>query len=305
MKEIKFNKKIIVPVVIAALLLLRVCANLSRQVSVSDAGGPSETLVEGEREIKALAQAYSGQIEKIEKRDEEWAFFLDDTWFYWKGGRLLPESKIEDKNNYHSYGFYDYPIDFPENLILPDKNQLERRKHVRGVPVDTTFLDTLYGGSSYGKIRENIRRINFLGFRIDAHEKIIPILEKIELEIREAELEGASIAGFLENLRTIYCFSWRDIDDSVRRSYHSYGVAVDFIPANTSGKAVYWLWTKTFNERWYSVPYNRRWMVPEKIVNIFEKYGFIWGGKWLFYDNMHFEYRPELLIMAGKDVKAP
>jgi hypothetical protein len=32
-----------------------------------------------------------------------------------------------------------------------------------------------------------------------------------------------------------------------------------------------------------------------KIVDVFEKHGFIWGGKWYHYDTMHFEYRPELL----------
>jgi hypothetical protein len=28
-------------------------------------------------------------------------------------------------------------------------------------------------------------------------------------------------------------------------------------------------------------------------VEIFERHGFIWGGKWYHYDTMHFEYRPE------------
>jgi peptidoglycan LD-endopeptidase CwlK len=32
-----------------------------------------------------------------------------------------------------------------------------------------------------------------------------------------------------------------------------------------------------------------------EIVAIFEKHGFIWGGKWYHYDTMHFEYRPELM----------
>ena len=31
------------------------------------------------------------------------------------------------------------------------------------------------------------------------------------------------------------------------------------------------------------------------IVDVFERNGFIWGGKWYHYDTMHFEYRPELL----------
>lgn len=26
--------------------------------------------------------------------------------------------------------------------------------------------------------------------------------------------------------------------------------------------------------------------------------GFIWSGKWLFFDNIHFEYRPEVLLLA-------
>jgi hypothetical protein len=35
--------------------------------------------------------------------------------------------------------------------------------------------------------------------------------------------------------------------------------------------------------------------IPLEIVAIFERHGFIWGGKWSHYDTMHFEYRPELL----------
>jgi D-alanyl-D-alanine carboxypeptidase len=42
-----------------------------------------------------------------------------------------------------------------------------------------------------------------------------------------------------------------------------------------------------------SLPYRNR--MPQEIVSIFEKHGFIWGGKWNHFDTMHFEYRPELL----------
>ena len=31
---------------------------------------------------------------------------------------------------------------------------------------------------------------------------------------------------------------------------------------------------------------------------IFEKHGFIWGGRWYHYDTMHFEYRPEMIAIA-------
>jgi len=48
------------------------------------------------------------------------------------------------------------------------------------------------------------------------------------------------------------------------------------------------------------VPYARRWMVPTPVVEAFERHGFVWGGKWLFFDTMHFEYRPEVLEIARK-----
>lgn len=35
--------------------------------------------------------------------------------------------------------------------------------------------------------------------------------------------------------------------------------------------------------------------IPPEIVAVFERHGFIWGGRWRHFDTMHFEYRPELL----------
>jgi len=49
---------------------------------------------------------------------------------------------------------------------------------------------------------------------------------------------------------------------------------------------------------WWATPYERRWAVPQTVVAAFERHGFVWGGKWLFFDTMHFEYRPEILILA-------
>ena len=55
--------------------------------------------------------------------------------------------------------------------------------------------------------------------------------------------------------------------------------------------ANYWRWTKPDSKGRY--PYRNQ--IPAEIVEIFEKHGFIWGGRWYHYDTMHFEYRPELL----------
>jgi hypothetical protein len=50
---------------------------------------------------------------------------------------------------------------------------------------------------------------------------------------------------------------------------------------------------------WSKGPYRNR--VPYEIVEIFERHGFIWGGKWGHFYTMHFEYRPEFFVNSGKE----
>ena len=52
------------------------------------------------------------------------------------------------------------------------------------------------------------------------------------------------------------------------------------------------------NSKWMLVPQSSLWLPPETVIKIFEKYGFVWGGTWDEYDTMHFEYRPELAVLA-------
>jgi hypothetical protein len=47
------------------------------------------------------------------------------------------------------------------------------------------------------------------------------------------------------------------------------------------------------------VPYSGRLHPPEEVIKVFESFGFLWGGKWTTYDTIHFEYRPEILLMSG------
>lgn len=78
-------------------------------------------------------------------------------------------------------------------------------------------------------------------------------------------------------------YYWRKIAGTNRLSSHSFGSAIDL---NVKYSA-YWRWSKG--------AYRYQNQIPQAIVEIFERHGFIWGGKWYHYDTMHFEYRPELL----------
>ncbi|MEW5831856.1 MAG: M15 family metallopeptidase [Campylobacterota bacterium] len=82
-----------------------------------------------------------------------------------------------------------------------------------------------------------------------------------------------------------YCY--RVIKDTDRLSMHSFGIAIDLAPAATQ------YWKDEASAETAKIGYKNT--MPLSIVRIFEKHGFIWGGRWYHYDTMHFEYRPELL----------
>lgn len=85
-------------------------------------------------------------------------------------------------------------------------------------------------------------------------------------------------------------FSWRKISGTNRLSMHSYGMTIDINVKNSN----YWQWDCKCKNEEATLSYRNQ--IPLKLVSIFEKYGFIWGGNWKHYDTMHFEYRPELFL---------
>lgn len=81
-------------------------------------------------------------------------------------------------------------------------------------------------------------------------------------------------------------YNRREIAGTNRPSAHSWGIAIDL---NTDFSD-YWRWNAKPGG---GLPWKNR--IPVEIVRVFERGGFIWGGRWQHYDTMHFEYRPELL----------
>jgi hypothetical protein len=84
-------------------------------------------------------------------------------------------------------------------------------------------------------------------------------------------------------------YNCRDIANTSRTSAHGFGIAIDL----NSAFGDYWEW-RGRRDATEAQPYRNR--IPNEIVAVFEKHGFIWGGKWYHFDTAHFEYRPELLV---------
>lgn len=106
--------------------------------------------------------------------------------------------------------------------------------------------------------------------------------------IGEALDQHPELKPYVSNIGGTY--KWRTVAGTKRLSLHSYGLAIDINVSQSN----YWQWDCKCKEEQHQLKYTNR--IPQLIVDIFEKYGFIWGGNWYHYDTMHFEYRPELLL---------
>jgi hypothetical protein len=111
---------------------------------------------------------------------------------------------------------------------------------------------------------------------------------QLDAALTQIEALGAAFDVFFENSGG--SFNWRNIAGTTRLSVHSFGIAVDL---NTQ-LGGYWRWSGAAQGE--AAAYDNK--IPEEIVRAFERWGFIWGGKWHHFDGMHFEYRPELILHA-------
>ncbi|MBN2545108.1 MAG: M15 family metallopeptidase [Spirochaetes bacterium] len=209
--------------------------------------------------------------------------------FYFSDGRLLlPEDMTNDKI-YRSY-FYKYPLG-TKSISKPKKIEFP-------VPVNFAFFDSLYG--IYPDERENNLEIFYSlnrKLRFQNLQNASSNLKKVFKEIERAATKDYEVRNWVNNIQYVYTYINRDVRNIKSQSLHSYGIAIDILPYNRS-KYLYWYWVEEFKKDWWNVKEEEKVKVPNKVVEIFENYGFLWGGKWFFFDIMHFEYRPELIKYA-------
>ena len=153
---------------------------------------------------------------------------------------------------------------------------------------NTAFFTKMYGDCEKGEVSPQLVSLVWLphtwgkSIRITSVNHVDEQLRAVSTEIdalpEKIKSAAYPIAG---------TYNCRTVADTGQPSPHGYGIAIDLNTALSD----YWFW------RPHDGPIVYRNRMPEQIVSIFEKHGFIWGGKWYHYDTMHFEFRPELLMM--------
>ncbi|MEO8666595.1 MAG: M15 family metallopeptidase [Ignavibacteria bacterium] len=221
------------------------------------------------------------KLMKLVSSYPDWLDSADENNLYWKDGTVMI---YDDGNKNKSHD---------EMLDEPDIEDMLFQDYVKGDGWNTPpsenfepgriryepFFLKMYGNNS-SEVSKNLVNINWVDGSTIKFSSVNGAAEQLEKVAEELKQLPSEFDKYLRNIGGT--FVWRNIAGTNRLSNHSFATAIDI---NTK-YSDYWQWSK-------SMEYRNR--IPMEIVNIFEKYGFIWGGKWYHYDTMHFEYRPELI----------
>jgi hypothetical protein len=236
--------------------------------------------------VRAFVQAYAPLIDSVQYDGEDVVFSLGSRPIHFQGGRMLAAGQ-QDRHEACDPIFYSYSLE-PLTEPLPPPE---------GLPAQCTdVLESLWGRTE-SEIREHGRSAVFLDHRVFVNDLLIDPLAAVERDILEVATRDRAVATWISELEITYSFIFREIAGSTTWSHHAWGLAIDLVPSSYEGLAVYWQWSRVFDrEGWHQIPIERRWSPPGTVVEIFERHGFVWGGKWAHFDAIHFEYRPDILL---------
>jgi len=259
----------------------------------------------GKRQLQALRRSYPDIVTSVAHRNGDWAVKIRGEWFYWAYGRLLPEDDRDDYMDYTSIRFYTYYRGAPRMRTLTPEQEERVRQLFSGDDRNGSrptrhngFLNTLYGVSDRRSADQIMRTISFLGYSTTVHPLLIAPLGRVEQKIVRRAAVDREVREFIDGIHSVSGYVWRNIRGTNALSYHSYGTAVDLLHTNYGSAHIYWRWSAERGaDEWWKIPIADRWAPPQAMIDIFESEGFVWGGKWLLFDNLHFEYRPEIFLL--------
>ncbi len=258
-------------------LLLSLFILLAPSPGTATGSGDGSARPEG---LARLVQAYPGKLCGARANTLVWC---DGTGMVFDDGKKksfekkLVEPDLEDQMSQ----------EYPRGWSPPTPPNLDPGR-IRHLP----FFKKMYG-STADEVRAGLKTVTWLPgvagnkIRVTSVNGVDKKLSDISSEILRLD------RGIARKVRRVSgAFRWRKIAGTRRLSPHSFGIAVDIGVEHSD----YWRWTKPGPDGLFRFS-NR---FPLEVVEIFERHGFIWGGKWYHFDSMHFEYRPELAFSAPR-----
>lgn len=236
-----------------------------------------------QRDLAVLATAYPGCLTAIDvdqKTGRITVVLRDGTRLPYDDGRTRTARQALEHPDIKTMLAQPYPLG--PVLREPAPHMSPGRRRVE------PFFRALYGHTRT-EVAANSRPVAFFGQRIRFTTRYgaADAFARVVADLRRLVARNPDMRRFL--LPASGGVVWRTIAGTNRLSVHSFAAAVDVSPRG--------------NPYWRNLPPGtnilaKRQAFPPAIVEAFERQGFIWGGKWAAFDLMHFEYRPELVLLA-------
>ncbi len=234
------------------------------------------------RDLSVLATAYPGVIRAVEVAPDGRATVVlsDGSRVVYDDGRPRSAEELVDAPDLKSMFVQPYPLGpvvaEPPLWFSPGRQRVQ------------ALFFALYGHSQ-AEVRAACRPVPFFNQSIpfNARQGAAEAFARVSARLEKLAAADPGIRKYL--LPASGGMVWRVIAGTDRLSAHSFAAAVDVSPRG--------------NPYWRNLPRGKNMLAvrqafPPSVVAAFEAEGFVWGGKWAEFDLMHFEYRPELILLA-------
>lgn len=153
---------------------------------------------------------------------------------------------------------------------------------LRAIP----FLKAAYGANLH-QVKRTSRSLDWFGseIRFSTRHGAADALLRVRTELRQLPAHMHEVLKQPQR-----ALDWSEHLDTERLSVHAFGIAIELSKAAANS------WRGPRARRGILRAYENK--IHPEIVEIFERHGFIWGGKWHHFNTAHFEYRPELIAIG-------
>lgn len=233
--------------------------------------------IEMKQDLLVLMSAYKDNIINIEVNNDKVYCIMKDN------SKILYDDKISKdyQQKFQNSDLQDmleqyYPLHSIDELMDKEFNPGRFRNY--------DFFKSIYG-SNKSQIMKNLSPLKFNNsFTFNKINNASAQLDNVFDEIKNTN--NAKVMSFIYPINGT--FNYRVISGTNMLSPHSFGIAID-LKSNSND---YHKWTSRDKGA------ERLRQYPDELIEIFEKHNFIWGGKWGYFDILHFEYRPEIILKA-------
>ena len=233
----------------------------------------------------APATSVAASIEDLLRAYPDALAGFDGSDLIWRDGTRMPvgdgrPDKSMEEQLRHGSILDQLRLVYPTGAALPPRQDPGRVR-------SRAFFDKMYGDCRAGEVAPKLVHVVWLP-KTWGHSVTITSVNRVDRRLAAISRELDELPA--EDKKYLYppggTYDCRPVADTGQTSMHARGAAIDINPAYSN----YWLWGRTAG----GLPgYVNR--IPPELVAVFERHGFIWGGRWAHFDTMHFEYRPELL----------